>query len=55
VIREIPKKDVADTKYSYISVMYPRLINGLNEEELKDLVAYLMAGGNEDHDLYKNQ
>jgi putative heme-binding domain-containing protein len=55
VIREIPKKDVADTKYSYISVMYPRLINGLNEEELKDLIAYLMAGGNEDHDLYKNQ
>lgn len=55
VIREIPKKDVADTKYSYISVMYPRLINSLNEEELKDLIAYLMAGGKEDHELYKNQ
>ena len=55
VIREIPKKEVADTKYSYISVMYPRLINGLNEEELKDLIAYLMAGGNENHEIYKNQ
>lgn len=55
VIREIPKKDVANTKYSYISVMYPRLINGLNEEELRDLIAYLMAGGNENHEIYKNR
>ena len=55
VIREIPKKDVRNTKYSYISVMYPGLINRLNEEELKDLIAYLMAGGNEDHEIYKNQ
>lgn len=53
VIREVPKASVADTKYSYISVMYPRLINGLNEEELKDLMAYLMAGGNKDHEIYK--
>jgi putative heme-binding domain-containing protein len=55
VIREIPRNDVLDTKYSYISVMYPGLINRLNEEELKDLMAYLMAGGNEDHEIYKNQ
>lgn len=55
VIREIPKKDVLSTKYSYISVMYPGLINRLNEEELKDLMAYLMAGGNEDHEIYKKQ
>ncbi|HET9487175.1 MAG TPA: c-type cytochrome, partial [Chryseosolibacter sp.] len=55
VIREIPKQDVVSTKYSYISVMYPGLINRLNEEELKDLMAYLMAGGNKDHEIYKNQ
>lgn len=54
-IREIPKKDVLNTKYSYISTMYPGLINRLNEEEVKDLIAYLMAGGNEDHEIYKNQ
>lgn len=53
VIREVSKQDVADTKYSYISVMYPGLINRLNEEELKDLMAYLMAGGNKDHEVYK--
>lgn len=55
VIREIPKQDVLNTKYSYISIMYPGLINRLNEEEVKDLIAYLMAGGNEDHEIYKNQ
>lgn len=54
VIREIPKQDVVNTKYSYISVMYPGLINRMNEEEVKDLIAYLMAGGNEDHEIYKN-
>lgn len=55
VIREVSKAEVVDTKYSYISVMYPGLINRLNEDELKDLMAYLMAGGNKDHDIYKNQ
>jgi len=54
-LREIPKQDVANTKYSYISTMYPGLINGMNEEELKDLIAYLMAGGNDQHEIYKNQ
>lgn len=55
VIREVPKENVVDEKLSYVSVMYPGLINPLNEEELKDLIAYLMAGGNEDHEIYKNQ
>ena len=32
----------------------PGLINRLNNEELKDLLAYLMAGGNKEHDVYKN-
>ncbi len=55
VLREVAKSDVAEKKYSYISVMYPGLINSLNEEELKDLLAFLMAGGNPDHEIYKNQ
>jgi putative heme-binding domain-containing protein len=54
-LREIPKADVVSTKYSYISTMYPGLINGMNEEELKDLIAYLMAGGNEKHEIYTKQ
>ncbi len=54
-LREVPKQDVASTKYSYISVMYPGLLNNMNEEEMKDLIAYLMAGGNEQHELYTKQ
>ncbi|HTF20836.1 MAG TPA: c-type cytochrome [Chryseolinea sp.] len=52
-LREVPKADVASTKYSYISVMYPGLINRMNEEEVNDLLAYLMAGGDEKNEVYK--
>jgi putative heme-binding domain-containing protein len=52
-LREIPKKDVKSKKLSEISIMMPGMINRLNEEELKDLVAYLRAGGNPEHELFK--
>jgi putative heme-binding domain-containing protein len=52
-LRDIPKKDVVNTKLSRISIMMPGLINRLNGEELKDLMAYLMSGGNKDHQIYK--
>lgn len=51
-IREVPKKDVVNTKLSEVSIMMPGMINRLNPEELKDLMAYLMAGGNPDHPVY---
>lgn len=54
-LREVPKKDVARTRISDVSIMMPGLINRLNEEELKDLLAYLMAGGNKEHDVYAAQ
>lgn len=53
-LREILKKDVTTTKISKVSLMMPGLINSLNNEELKDLLAYLMSGGNKEHELYKN-
>ena len=46
------KKNVASHKYSPVSIMYGNLINSLNEEELKDLMAYLMAGGNEKNSVF---
>jgi len=52
-IREVPKDEVTDTKLSSVSVMPPGLINPMNENELRDLIAYLMAGGNPDHPIYK--
>jgi putative heme-binding domain-containing protein len=53
VLREIPKADVVSRKYSYISVMYPGLINNMNEDEVRDLVAYLMAGGDDKNEAFK--
>ena len=52
-LRKIPKKDVVAKKYSTVSIMLPGLINGLNPGELKDLIAYLKSGGNQDSDVYK--
>ncbi|RAK02951.1 putative heme-binding domain-containing protein [Larkinella arboricola] len=51
--RKILKKDVTSTKFSSESIMLPGLINALNPEELKDLMAYLKAGGNPDNEVYK--
>ena len=52
-LREIFKKDVERSRPSEVSIMYSGMINRLNAEELKDLMAYLAAGGNKDHEVYK--
>ncbi|WP_337041685.1 c-type cytochrome [Emticicia sp. 17c] len=52
VLKKLPKKDVVSSKYSSVSVMLPGLINSLNEEELKDLIAYLKSGGNDKHEFF---
>lgn len=55
VVKEIAKKDVVSTKVSVISIMPPGSINVLSEDELKDLMAYLISGANEKSDLYKKK
>jgi hypothetical protein len=32
--------------------MLPGMINGMNGEELKDLIAYLKSGGNKSHPIF---
>lgn len=54
-VREVLKKDVLRTRVSEISPMLPGMINNLNSEELKDLVAFLKSGGNKDHELYSSK
>jgi len=51
-IKAILKKDVVRTRVSDVSPMLPGMINGLNPEELKDLMAYLKSGGNPLHPVY---
>ena len=53
--REVLKKDVARTKLSEVSPMLPGLINRLNGEELRDLLAYLKSGGNKQDTLFSNK
>ncbi len=53
--KEILKKDVNSTRLSTVSVMIPGLINSLNPQELRDLMAYLKSGGNKDHPIYKEK
>ncbi|PMD92375.1 heme-binding protein [Siphonobacter sp. BAB-5405] len=52
-VQKIPKKNVTSTKYSSVSMMLPGLINGLNAEELKDLMAFLKSSGNPQHEVYQ--
>ena len=53
VIKEIPKSEVASYKLSEVSPMPPGMINRLNEEEIKDLLAYLISGGQREHLVYQ--
>jgi len=52
-LKEILKKDVKEVKTAKVSIMPPGTINVLNENELNDLIAYLMAGGDKNHAVYK--
>jgi len=53
VIRSIPKSEVTGTKMSTVSLMPPGTINRLNDEEVKDLLAYMISGGKSDNAIYK--
>lgn len=53
VLKKVERKLVVDVKVSDISIMPAGLINPLNEDELRDLMAYLMSGGSEDDPIYQ--
>lgn len=55
VLVKVKKQDVMAKNYSTISLMLPGLVNPLNADELKDLVAYLKAGGDENHEVFKEK
>jgi len=45
ILRDITKKEVVRTKLSDVSIMLPGMINRLNNDELRDLMSYLMETG----------
>ena len=52
VLEKVLKKNVVSAKYSSVSIMFGGLINSLNADEMKDLMAYLMAGGNDKNPMF---
>ena len=54
-LRKILKKDVTSSKLSDVSIMPPGMINSLNPEELKNLMAFLMSGGDKNNKVFKTQ
>ena len=49
---KINPAEVSKRELSKVSPMPPALINRLNEEELLDLLAYLLAGGDNEHEYF---
>ncbi len=52
-LKKVKKADVASKKSSKLSMMPPGLVNMMNADELKDLVAYFVSQGNNRHPVYK--
>lgn len=40
-------------EFSQASIMPPGTISGMNRDELMDLIAYLLSGGNARHKAFK--
>ncbi len=49
----IEADQVVSRENSPVSTMPPGLLNKLNPDEVADLMAYLMSGGNENHEVYQ--
>lgn len=49
---EVKKSDVESRELSPVSPMPPNLLNRLNKEEIVDLFAYILSGGDEEHYYY---
>lgn len=48
----VDAKEIKSRKDYPVSMMPPGLVNSLNEDELKDLLAYLLSGGNEKDKMF---
>lgn len=55
VTKSIAKKDVKDIKRSEISIMPPGTLNTMSPDEVRDIMAYLMSGANENNEVYKKK
>jgi putative heme-binding domain-containing protein len=50
---ELKKSDVADVKPSNVSLMPEKLLNSLNENEVLDMLAYMLSRGDANHPMFR--
>ena len=55
ILRTIPKEDVTGMKMSSVSLMPPGSINRLSDDEVKDLLAYLISGGDAENEMFSKE
>ena len=53
LINKVANEKVKEIKPSNLSMMPPGMVNGMNKEELLDLIAYLISGGDKNHPAFK--
>jgi putative heme-binding domain-containing protein len=53
--KKAPADQVTKIEYSQTSMMPPGTIAGMNADELKDLIAYLVSGGNPKHEAFQEK
>ena len=51
--KKAPADQVTKIEFSQTSMMPPGTISGMNADELKDLIAYLVSGGNPKHEAFQ--
>ena len=51
-LTKVKTSHIASSKASKLSMMPPGLINSMNAEELKDLIAYFISQGYKRHKIY---
>ncbi len=54
-LTDIDRSNVESIKPADTSSMPPGLINTLNKQEVLDLMAYLLSGGDPDHEMFQNR
>jgi putative heme-binding domain-containing protein len=54
-VQKAPADKVESIEFSNVSIMPPGMISGMNRDELMDLMAYLLSGGNAEHRAFKKE
>ncbi len=54
-ITKAPADQVEAIEFSQVSIMPSEMISGLNRDELMDLMAYLLSGGNSQHKAFEKE